>query len=76
MAEYNGNTPTMNWQAVHLHKEWNRFQQHCTFTFNGPLATKTEAQNVNYLMTYIGVKYITLSRGSPQMKTHQQKIKL
>ncbi|XP_041357629.1 uncharacterized protein LOC121374562 [Gigantopelta aegis] len=56
MAEYNGNKPTMNWQAVHLHKEWKRFQQHCTFRFNGPLATKTEAQKVNYLMTYIGDK--------------------
>ena len=46
----------MNWQTDNLATEWRRFRQHCDFTFNGPLATKTEGQKVNYLMTYIGDK--------------------
>ncbi len=50
------NKPFMNWQATDLDKEWKRFRQHCDFTFQGPLASKTELEKVNYLMTYIGDK--------------------
>ena len=47
----------MNWSAADLAKEWARFEQHCTFTFKSPLAAKTEIQKeVNYLMTYVGVR--------------------
>ncbi|XP_071954147.1 uncharacterized protein [Antedon mediterranea] len=48
--------PTMNWAATDLNKEWKRFKQHCEFTFKGPLATKSEVEKVNYMMTYIGDK--------------------
>ena len=48
--------PSMNWRAVDLDKEWKRFKQHCRFTFQGPLAGKSEVEKVNYLMTYIGDK--------------------
>ncbi|KAK6195694.1 hypothetical protein SNE40_001066 [Patella caerulea] len=58
MAEYNtqSNTPAMHWKAKDLRKEWKRFRQHCDFTLKGPLASKTELEKVNYLMTYIGDK--------------------
>ena len=56
MAEGDSNRPSMNWNASDLHKEWTRFKMHCGFTFNGPLAGKTEIQKVNYLMTFIGDK--------------------
>ena len=46
----------MNWQTANLATEWRRFRQHCDFTFKGPLATTTQGQKVNYLMTYIGDK--------------------
>ena len=55
MAE-KSNRPSMNWEAMDLPKEWARFRQHCEFTFKGPLASKTEVEKVNYLMTYIGDK--------------------
>jgi hypothetical protein len=29
------NKPRMNWLATDLEKEWKRFKQHCTFTFDG-----------------------------------------
>ena len=48
--------PSMNWLAADLHKEWKRFKQHSEFTFKGPLASKSEVEKVNYLMTYIGDK--------------------
>ena len=53
---YAGDKPCMNWQTANLATEWRRFRQHCDFTFNGPLASKTEGQKVNHLMTYIGDK--------------------
>ena len=58
MAEEIGtrNIPSMNWQATDLDREWARFKQHCEFTFNGPLAGKSEKEKVNYLMTFIGDK--------------------
>ena len=58
MAEGIGtrNIPSMNWQAIDLDREWARFKQHCEFTFNGPLAGKSEKEKVNYLMTFIGDK--------------------
>lgn len=56
MADATHTKPSMNWDATDLLREWKRFQQHCTFTFDGPLSTKSEKQKVNYLMTYIGDK--------------------
>ena len=47
--------PTMIWEASDLPREWKCFEQHCQFTFDGPLAAKSE-EKVNYLMTYIGDK--------------------
>ncbi|XP_033106768.1 uncharacterized protein LOC117108748 [Anneissia japonica] len=52
MAE--SENPSMNWASPDFVKEFNRFRQHCQFTFDGPLAAKTELEKVNYLMTYIG----------------------
>ena len=43
--------PAMNWGASDLDREWKRFRMHCQFTFDGPLANKTEVQKVSYLMT-------------------------
>ena len=55
MAE-SGDKPSMNWRTSDLDEEWKRFRQHCEFTFKGPLATKSEIEKVNYLITYIGDK--------------------
>jgi hypothetical protein len=71
MAELRDNKPSMNWLAADLDREWKKFKQHCMFTFNGPLAEKTEAQKVNYMMTYLktkAAKYITHSIGRQQAR--------
>ena len=46
--------PKMNWAAADLPREWQRFVNHCDFTFKGPLSGKTEVVKVNYLMGFIG----------------------
>ncbi len=56
MADESQSRPSMNWRATDLDREWKRFKQHCQFAFNGPLATKSEIEKVNYLMMYIGDK--------------------
>ena len=71
MASVGNNRPHMNWEAADLKKEWQRFKQHCDFTFNGPLEGKSEKVKVNYVTTCIGdtkaMKYITPLPG-PQLK--------
>jgi hypothetical protein len=48
--------PRINWEAQDLPREWGRFENHCTFTFNGPLKGKSEPEKVNYLMGFVGDK--------------------
>ena len=50
------NWPRMNWDASDLSKEWERFYQHCEFTFGGPLSKCTEKEKICNLMSFVGDK--------------------
>ena len=52
----NHDKPGIKWNASKVDKEWHRFNQHCSFTYDGPLAQKTEREKLNYLMLYTGDK--------------------
>ena len=68
--------PVMNWETTDLLTEYRWFKQHCNFTFKGPLASKSEVEKVNYLMTYIGDKgrelYTTFTWRPAEGDTHAQ----
>ena len=46
----------MNWAAGDLSKEWERFYQHCEFTFGGPLSKCSEKEKICNLMSFVGDK--------------------
>jgi hypothetical protein len=48
--------PAMNWQAPDLAKEWERFYQHCQFTFGGPLSKCSKKEKICNLMNFVGDK--------------------
>ena len=48
--------PSMNWKATDLAKEWERFYQHCEFTFGGPLSKCSEKEKICNLMNFVGDK--------------------
>ena len=50
------NWPNMNWAAADLSKEWERFYQHCEFTFGGPPSKCTEKEKICNLMSFVGDK--------------------
>ena len=50
------NWPRMSWTAADLSKEWERFYQHCEFTFGGPLSKCTEKEKICNLMSFVGDK--------------------
>lgn len=50
------NWPTMNWAAMDLSKEWERFYRHCEFAFGGPLSKCTEKEKICNLMSFVGDK--------------------
>ena len=58
----------MNWAAADLTKEWERFYQHCEFTFGGPLSKCTEKDKICNLMSFVGDKdreiYLTFQWGT------------
>ena len=51
-----GSTPKMDWTSGDLPTAWKAFKQHCEFTFGGSLKRKSEEENCNYLMIWIGDK--------------------
>lgn len=51
-----GSVPTMDWTAKDLPAAWQEFREHATFVFDGPLCDKTEAQQCNFLMLWVGPK--------------------
>ena len=53
---WTANTPKMDWSSGNLPGTWRSFKQHCKFTFGGPLKGKTEEQQCNYLMIWVGNK--------------------
>ena len=61
----------MNWAAADLSKEWERFYQHCEFTFRGPLSKCTEKEKICNLMNFVGDKcrenYLTFDRQTVQV---------
>lgn len=52
----NSATPKMNWESEDLPGAWKNFHQHVEFVFKGPLSTKTEEVQCNYLMLWVGEK--------------------
>ncbi|MCG7879803.1 MAG: hypothetical protein N0C90_26270, partial [Candidatus Thiodiazotropha endolucinida] len=48
--------PVMNWEASNLPEAWKKFHQHVELIFQGPLAAKTEAEKVSYLLLWVGDK--------------------
>ena len=67
------NWPNMNWAAADLSKEWERFYQHCEFTFGGPLSKCTEREKICNLMSFVGDKgresYLTFDWQTVQVGT-------
>ena len=51
-----GSTPKMDWTIGDLLTVRKAFNQHCEFTFGGALKRKSEEENCNYLMIWIGHK--------------------
>ena len=67
------NWPNMNWAAADLSKEWERFYQHCEFTFGGPLSKRTEKEKICNLMSFVDHKgreiYLTFDWQTVQVGT-------
>ena len=54
MATTNFEHPHIDWDSADLYKEFERFQNHVSFVFAGPLATQTPRQKAGWLGTWIG----------------------
>ena len=55
MAEMTGITPpSMNWSSSDLPTAFKEFKQYCELIFTGPLAAKTNAQKVTYILLWVG----------------------
>jgi hypothetical protein len=48
--------PRMDWDSKDLNSAFKRFKEHSEFMFKGPLASKTEEIQCNYLMLWVGEK--------------------
>ncbi|MET0104994.1 MAG: RNase H-like domain-containing protein [Sedimenticola sp.] len=46
----------MNWDASNLPEEWQKFKLHVSLIFTGPLKSKTEEEQVSYLLLWVGQK--------------------
>ena len=46
--------PVMNWDASNLAEEWKKFKLHVELIFKGPLKSKSEEEQVSYLLLWIG----------------------
>ena len=42
--------PVMNWDTSNLPGEWQKFKLHVKLIFSGPLKSKTEEEQVSYLL--------------------------
>ena len=66
------NWQNMNWTAADS-GEWERFYQHCEFTFGGPLSKCTEKEKICSLMSFVGDKgrkiYLTFDWQTVQVGT-------
>ena len=55
MGEMTGiDTPRMNWSAEALPAAFNAFKLYCELIFKGPLAEKSEEQQVTYVLLWVG----------------------
>ena len=55
MAEMAGlSAPTMNWASTDVPQAFKKFKTICQLMFHGPLAEKTEAVKVKYLLLWSG----------------------
>ena len=46
--------PTMNWDATNMPEEWQKFKLHVELIFKGPLKSKSEEEQVSYLLLWVG----------------------
>ena len=69
--------PNMNWAASDLSKEWERFYQHCEFTFGGPLSKCSEKEKICNLMSFVGDKgreiYLTFQWATVEIGTGENR---
>ena len=49
-------TPRMDWESRDLPNAFKAFKEHAEFMFGGPLKSKTEEVQCNYLMLWVGEK--------------------
>ena len=55
MGEMTGiDTPRMNWSAEALPVAFQEFKLYCELIFKGPLAAKTEEEQVTYVLLWVG----------------------
>ena len=46
--------PSLDWNAADLYQEFERFKNHCTFVFNGPLSEKSDTDKAGWIGLWIG----------------------
>lgn len=56
MASDKEPNPKMAWESQDLPSAFKSFKAHCEFMFGGPLKGKSEEQQCNYLMLWVGEK--------------------
>ena len=62
MAEMAGlSAPTMNWASTDVSQAFKKYKTICQLMFDGPLAEKTEAVKVKYLLLWPGEEGIEVS---------------
>ena len=52
--------PHFDWSAKDLYQEWIDFEQYIRLIFRGPFGDKTNVENVNYLLLWLGKRGIQL----------------
>ncbi|MES9883587.1 MAG: RNase H-like domain-containing protein [Sedimenticola sp.] len=48
--------PVMKWEDTNLSDAWGKFEQHVKLIFSGPLKSKSEEEQVSYLLLWVGDK--------------------
>lgn len=74
----NFEAPTIDWSSPELFQEFQRFRNHCSFVFQGPLSATTDKEKAGWLGTWIGAEgreiYKTLPWASNAEKEKPDKV--
>ena len=68
-------TPTMNWKALDLSREWERFNKHFTYYCMGPLASKDETVKIGYLLLCVGERGRQIHENTELSEVEKVKLK-